>query len=44
MALKDPKVSLFAFMNCCGLLGSGFASFFPTYAYRSDYHSSPRCY
>ena len=30
MALKDPKVPLFAVMTCSQLLGLGFVNFFPT--------------
>ena len=30
MALKDPKVPLFALMTCSQLLGLGFVNFFPT--------------
>ncbi|KAH9942232.1 MFS general substrate transporter [Epithele typhae] len=30
MALKDPKVPLFAIMTCSQLLGLGFVNFFPT--------------
>ncbi|RPD53443.1 MFS general substrate transporter [Lentinus tigrinus ALCF2SS1-7] len=32
MALKDPKVPLFALMGCSQLLGLGFVNFFPTIA------------
>ncbi|KAI0709648.1 MFS general substrate transporter [Cerioporus squamosus] len=32
MALKDPKVIIFAVMICCLLLGTGFTTFFPTIA------------
>ena len=34
MALKDPKVLIFAVMTCCQLLGTGFTAFFPTYVPR----------
>ena len=34
MALKDPKVPLFALMACFQLLGTGFSAFFPTYVCR----------
>lgn len=30
MALKDPKVPIFAVMTCSQLLGLGFVNFFPT--------------
>ena len=30
MALKDPKVPIFAVMTCAQLLGLGFVNFFPT--------------
>ncbi|RPD58871.1 MFS general substrate transporter [Lentinus tigrinus ALCF2SS1-7] len=30
MAVKDPKVLIFAVMTCCQLLGTGFTTFFPT--------------
>ncbi|KAF9817064.1 hypothetical protein IEO21_03646 [Rhodonia placenta] len=30
LALKDPKVGIFAIMNCSQLLGLGFINFFPT--------------
>ncbi|OBZ69787.1 hypothetical protein A0H81_10482 [Grifola frondosa] len=32
MALKDPKVPIFALMSCAQLLGLGFVNFFPTIA------------
>ncbi|KAM5542855.1 hypothetical protein V8D89_003239 [Ganoderma adspersum] len=32
MALKDPKVPIFAVMTCAQLLGLGFVNFFPTIA------------
>ncbi|KAH9856028.1 MFS general substrate transporter [Lenzites betulinus] len=32
MALKDPKVPIFALMTCSQLLGLGFVNFFPTIA------------
>lgn len=32
LALKDPKVGIFAIMNCSQLLGLGFINFFPTIA------------
>ncbi|RDX49229.1 MFS general substrate transporter [Lentinus brumalis] len=32
MAIKDPKVPLFAVMGCAQLLGLGFVNFFPTIA------------
>ncbi|KAL6310523.1 MFS general substrate transporter [Sparassis latifolia] len=32
LALKDPKVHIFAIMNCAQLLGLGFINFFPTIA------------
>ncbi|KAI0687878.1 MFS general substrate transporter [Cerioporus squamosus] len=32
MAIKDPKVPLFALMGCAQLLGLGFVNFFPTIA------------
>ncbi|KAI0918954.1 hypothetical protein AcV5_002000 [Taiwanofungus camphoratus] len=32
LALKDPKVAIFAIMNCSQLLGLGFINFFPTIA------------
>ena len=31
MAIKDPKVPLFAVLTCAQLLGLGFINFFPTY-------------
>ena len=31
MAIKDPKVPLFAIMTCAQLLGFSFVNFFPTY-------------
>ncbi|RPD58876.1 MFS general substrate transporter [Lentinus tigrinus ALCF2SS1-7] len=40
MAVKDPKVPLFAIMSCAGLLGSGFASFFPTIVATLGYSST----
>ncbi|RDX53992.1 MFS general substrate transporter [Lentinus brumalis] len=32
MAIRDPKVLVFALMACCLLIGTGFANFFPTIA------------
>ncbi|TFK84425.1 MFS general substrate transporter [Polyporus arcularius HHB13444] len=32
MAIRDPKVLLFALMACCLLIGTGFANFFPMIA------------
>ena len=37
MALKDPKVPIFAVMTCSQLLGLSFVNFFPTYAFRFAY-------
>lgn len=36
MALKDPKVPIFALMSCCMLVGTGFANFFPTYVHSNS--------
>ncbi len=35
MAIRDPKVLVFALMACCLLIGTGFANFFPTYVHEA---------